>query len=77
MIHAWKNTSDDTLQKSFERKQIWLKDCYGKPVEYHVDKQYPENIWDVERFMIKHFIKDRFGDEEGILFLFETFNSVK
>jgi len=41
-----------------------------------VDKQYPENIWDVERFMIKHFIKDRFGDEEGILFLFETVNSV-
>ena len=68
MIHSKKATVDDTLQKSFERKQVWLEDYYGKAKRSFINMRYPRNIWNFKYFDIEHFIKDRFGDEEGILF---------
>lgn len=65
MIHP--DYSGRTARESFLHTQEVLEVVYGIPDEY-IDNsfyQVKDALWKNESIEIKHFIKDRFGDEEG------------
>lgn len=70
MIHSIKKSNEDTIINSYYRKQQWIEKLYGKPNNSIENSMYNINdyIWKLDECTIKHFIKDRFGDEEGIYF---------
>ena len=70
MIHSMKKSIEDTIINSYHRKQRWIEKLYGKPDNTIENSMYniKDYIWELDECTIKHFIKDRFGDEEGIYF---------
>ena len=74
MMHSVPLSKDDSIKESFERKERWLNEFYGNPIEKVFNSQY--GVYDTKRngdyFEINHFVKDRYGDEEGIYFKMEV-----
>ncbi len=68
MIHSMPLNIKDKIVDSFNRKEIWLTEKFGSPQK--LNKNFDYGVFDTKRisefYEIDHFIKDRFGDEEGI-----------
>jgi hypothetical protein len=58
----------EELVSSYQRRQKWLEYNYGNPQIAKENLYYGtfDYEWELPKCKIKHFIHDRFGDEEGI-----------
>ena len=62
--------STEELHNSYQRRQKWLEANYGRAQIIKENLFYGtlDYEWKLPSLKIKHFVHDRFGDEEGIYF---------
>ena len=62
--------SEEKLVISYQRRQKWLESIYGNAQILKDNLAYGtfDYDWKLEKCNIKHFVHDRFGDEEGVYF---------
>ncbi len=74
IITNTKSYFGESLIKSYHKRQMWLEAIYGKPQFVNENSGYGDYNyeWKFDNYCLKHFIQDRFGDEEEIHFQFDA-----
>lgn len=70
MITSVNYYSYESLSDSYNRKQKWLESNYGNAQIINKNLEYAtcDYEWKLPNCKIEHFIRERFGDAEGIYF---------